>query len=166
MRSSVVNRAALTKKGAAQVKKGHCSRRDAEARNDSQDVLDTGNERKAYHLGMTAVTAIINLEGQIELPREVREKLGVQAGDTVRFEVEDDGIKLYPQKATLSFRQMIGMFPLPDGQTALQYIEDLRHDEFDRAALDAAPLPPNVIVLGESTVLGEHTAKKDELGEE
>lgn len=42
------------------------------------------------------VSAKISSKGQVTLPREIRERLGVQDGDRVRFEVENGVVVLYP----------------------------------------------------------------------
>ncbi|MFD1732952.1 hypothetical protein ACFSC4_20460 [Deinococcus malanensis] len=77
----------------------------------------------------------------------MRERLGVQDGDRVRFEVEHGTVVLYPQRDTPSFGGMIGLDPLPAGQDACQRVDDLRHDPDDTAALRSAPAHPNVTLL-------------------
>jgi antitoxin PrlF len=96
---------------------------------------------------MTATDAKITSKGQITLPREVRERLGVHDGDRVRFEIENGKVVLYPQRDTPSFQGMIGLAPLPDGQNALSTAADLRGEPPERADLHAAPLHPNITVL-------------------
>ncbi len=42
-------------------------------------------------------TAVLTHDGQLMLPREIRERLGVHQGDRVKLEVEDDGsVRLRP----------------------------------------------------------------------
>ena len=96
---------------------------------------------------MTEITAKITSKGQITLPREIRDRLGVHDGDRVRFELEGGQVVLYPQRDTPSFQGMIGLAPLPAGQDARQVADDLRHDDDEREALRAAPAHPNVTVL-------------------
>lgn len=104
---------------------------------------------------MTSQSAKVTSKGQVTLPREIRERLGVRDGDRVRFEVEDGHVVLYPQRDTPSFAGMVGLVPLPTGETAMSAIELMRHDPADRAALDAAPAHPNITVL--DTVTDEPT---------
>ncbi|MGY2896163.1 AbrB/MazE/SpoVT family DNA-binding domain-containing protein [Deinococcus sp. UYEF24] len=99
---------------------------------------------------MTSQSAKITSKGQVTLPREIRERLGVRDGDRVRFEVEDGQVVLYPQRDTPSFAGMVGLSPAPDGQSAVGVVDDLRHADDDRAALDAAPVHPNITVLGDA----------------
>ena len=96
---------------------------------------------------MNAITAKITSKGQVTLPREIRERLGVGDGDRVRFELENGAVVLYPQRNTPSFAGMLGIAPLPEGQTAQSFVEEMRHDAADRTALDAAPPHPNVTML-------------------
>ncbi len=93
---------------------------------------------------MTDVTAKITSKGQLTLPREVRDLLGVQSGDRVRFELESGAVRLYPERDTPSFRDMLGTAPLPAGQDALGVVEALRHGPAEEAALRAAPAHPHV----------------------
>ncbi len=102
------------------------------------------------------INAKITSKGQVTIPREIRERLGVQDGDRIRFEIENGAVVLYPQRDTPSFADMVGIHPLPAHQSAAEAVSDLRHDPDERAALNTAPAHPNVTVLGENvTVLGE-----------
>lgn len=96
---------------------------------------------------MCDITAKITSKGQITLPREVRERLGVHDGDRVRFEVHGGAVVLYPQRETPGFEGMIGTAHLPDGQDARTLSDDLRHDPSERAALQDAPSHPNITIL-------------------
>lgn len=102
---------------------------------------------KDYNHGMTSITAKITSKGQVTLPREIRERLGVHDGDRVRFELENGVVVLYPQRNTPDFETMIGLAPLPAGQDARRVVNELRHDPAARAALDTAPPHPNITVL-------------------
>ena len=93
------------------------------------------------------VSAKITSKGQVTLPREIRERLGVQDGDRVHFEIENGAVVLYPQRGTPSFAGMVGLSALPAVQSAANAIDDLRHDSAERAALDAAPAHPNITML-------------------
>lgn len=96
---------------------------------------------------MTPITAKITSKGQVTLPREIRERLGVHDGDRIRFELEGGAVVLYPQRDTPSFETMIGLAKQPAGQDARRLIDELRHDSADRAALDTAPPHPRITVL-------------------
>ena len=38
--------------------------------------------------------AVVTKKGQVTLPKRVRERLGIKAGDKLLFEVEDDGFRV------------------------------------------------------------------------
>ncbi|GGJ78393.1 AbrB/MazE/SpoVT family DNA-binding domain-containing protein [Deinococcus aquiradiocola] len=46
----------------------------------------------------TRATATLSSKGQLTLPKEVRERLGVQKGDEVEFTLDDHGIHLRPRR--------------------------------------------------------------------
>ncbi|OLV17442.1 AbrB/MazE/SpoVT family DNA-binding domain-containing protein [Deinococcus marmoris] len=98
---------------------------------------------------MTSITAKITSKGQVTLPREIQERLGVGDGDRVRFELVNGAVVLYPQRDTPSFAGMLGSAPLPEGQDARSVVDGWRHDPADRAALDAGPPHPNITVLND-----------------
>ncbi|MDO4246417.1 MAG: AbrB/MazE/SpoVT family DNA-binding domain-containing protein [Deinococcus sp.] len=98
---------------------------------------------------MTSVTARIGSEGQITLPRELWERLGVSVGDRVRLEVEAGGIKVYLAEP-FDFSRFIGIAPLDDDMSAVEWQEDMRGDPEERAALHAGPPHPNITRLGMS----------------
>ena len=47
---------------------------------------------------LTRATATISSKGQLTLPKEVRERLGVDKGDEVEFTLDDQGIHLRPRR--------------------------------------------------------------------
>lgn len=53
--------------------------------------------------------AKITSKGQITLPRKVREELGVQAGDTIVFEVGAGGIHVRPVRESSPFGRYQGI---------------------------------------------------------
>lgn len=100
---------------------------------------------------MTTMTAKITSKGQITLPKEIRDRLGVESGDSVRFEIEDGEIKVYPNRQ-FDFTQLIGAAPLGeewDGLSASEVIDDLRGEPDERASLREAPAHPQVTYLGD-----------------
>lgn len=100
---------------------------------------------------MTIVTAKITSKGQITLPKEVREKLGLVSGDTVRFEIEAGEVRVYPER-NFDFATLIGVAPLSEAWDALsadEVIENLRGEAEERVAIKEAPKHPNITRLGE-----------------
>jgi antitoxin PrlF len=67
-------------------------------------------------------TARITSKGQITIPKEVRERLGVEAGDGLDFRFEDGRLEVVPvrRRRLAEFR---GLFPVPQ---ALEVAEERR----------------------------------------
>jgi antitoxin PrlF len=60
----------------------------------------------------TQVSAsVLSSKGQIVIPKDVRDKLGVQAGDRIQFIEDDGGFKIVP--ATRDIRELKGIVPKP-----------------------------------------------------
>ena len=57
-------------------------------------------------------TATITSKGQITIPKEVREALGVSAGDRVEFVAEEEGVYRVVA-ATRDVRHLKGLVPKP-----------------------------------------------------
>jgi antitoxin PrlF len=56
-------------------------------------------------------TTTLSSKGQIVIPKEVRDKLGIEAGDRIQFIEDDDGFKIVP--ATRDIRALKGIVPKP-----------------------------------------------------
>ena len=65
-------------------------------------------------------------KGQVTIPQELREQLGLAPGDTVQFTSTPDGIRL--EKATRGsvFARYRGSLPRLRGQDAVERIRDRR----------------------------------------
>ncbi len=56
--------------------------------------------------------ATVTSKGQITLPKDIRDRLGLRKGDRVRFVVDDDGrVRLLPAKRDIS--ALVGILPRP-----------------------------------------------------
>ena len=63
-------------------------------------------------------------KGQITLPKEIRDRLGLKRGDRVRFVVEDDGrVRLLPAKRDIS--ELVGILPRPKRSLSLEELDDI-----------------------------------------
>ena len=58
-------------------------------------------------------TSIFTNEGQIDIPHEIRELLGLQPGDRVDFIVEADG-RVYVQPVKIEIEKLKGILHKPD----------------------------------------------------
>ena len=77
--------------------------------------------------------ATITSKGQLTLPKEVRSRLGVAAGDQVEFRIESDGvITVLPAKGGAA--HLFGLLRNADADTVT--IEDMDRAIADRAAAD------------------------------
>jgi len=66
--------------------------------------------------------ATLTSKGQITLPKDLREKLGLTAGDRVEFIVEDDhGVRLVARYTPVS--QLKGMLPRPQRTVSLEEMD-------------------------------------------
>ncbi len=114
---------------------------------------------------MTSISAKVTSKGQITLPKEIRELLGVGSGDSVRFEVEGGSVRVYPQKPLPDFAAMVGKYPLGpewDRMSATEITDELRGDPDERATLREAPPHPNVTRLADLLAQeAEHKAAPD-----
>lgn len=80
----------------------------------------------------TTYVSPISSKGQVTIPQEIRERLGVGAGDRVVFVVEDDCTVIRPfhddPDPFEKFRGILG--PFPGGEAGIKaWIDDMRSDE-------------------------------------
>jgi antitoxin PrlF len=76
-----------------------------------------------------AKTAKVTSKGQITIPREIRRRLGVRAGDRVVFEESAEGIKVKAVRKESPFAKYagIGNPGIGKGRKAIQkWLRDLR----------------------------------------
>ena len=89
---------------------------------------------------LTRATATISSKGQLTLPKEVRERLGVDKGDEVEFTLDDQGIHLRPRRQGENpFLTWLNQGP---AFTTSSELLDARHaglDQTERALLQAGP---------------------------
>ena len=77
---------------------------------------------------MRIKTATISSKGQIVLPREVRERLGVGQGDEVEFVMDDQGVHVRPKRdADNPFLAWVGALPQGE-ETTEEFIRNTRHE--------------------------------------
>ncbi len=61
--------------------------------------------------------AKITSKGQVTIPQEIRRLLRVEAGDTVIFEADEDGVHLRPRRPTSAFARQEGVLRQGEGLT-------------------------------------------------
>lgn len=70
-------------------------------------------------------------KGQVTVPKPVRDRLGLKAGDRVEFIVDDEGFaRMVP--ISRSIKELRGMVPPPNRAMSLEDMEDaIRHGAKD-----------------------------------
>jgi antitoxin PrlF len=77
-------------------------------------------------------TSPISSKGQVTIPQEIRNRLGVGAGDRIEFVVEDDRTVIRPSRDDPDpFEKQIGILgPFPGGEAGIKaWIDDMRNDD-------------------------------------
>jgi antitoxin PrlF len=77
-------------------------------------------------------TSPISSKGQVTIPQEIRNRLGVGAGDRIEFVVEDDRTVFRPSRDDPDpFEKQIGILgPFPGGEAGIKaWIDDMRNDD-------------------------------------
>lgn len=74
----------------------------------------------------------ISSKGQVTIPREIRDRLGVGAGDKIEFAIEEGRTVIRPARDNPDpfekFRGILG--PFPGGEAGIKaWIDDMRSDE-------------------------------------
>lgn len=80
--------------------------------------------------------ARVTSKGQITVPKEIRDALGVRAGDSLIFEVENGGAKVRVVRKPVSFADYAGAWREGEGMTIEEvnaYVRDLRGHEDDQS---------------------------------
>lgn len=79
-----------------------------------------------------AVTARISKSGQVTIPAEIREKLGLKPGDTVIWGTDDTG-KATVRPVKYTFEELRGILgPLPAGVDIDDMINEAVHEGMER----------------------------------
>src|SRR5579871_2343567 len=66
---------------------------------------------------MPQIAARISSKGQVTIPRAVRQALRLRQGDSVIFEIDEQGVRLRPQHPADIFTRYAGMLRSGEGQT-------------------------------------------------
>lgn len=76
-----------------------------------------------------AVSARISKSGQVTIPAEIREKLGVKPGDSVIWRVDEEG-KVAVERVKYTFEELRGIAPLRETGKDLRTVIDEAMDEW------------------------------------
>jgi AbrB family looped-hinge helix DNA binding protein len=85
------------------------------------------------YLKKELATSKISSKGQITLPIEVRKRLGVKEGESVKFVADEDGrtIVLPVREEEDVFAQFLGVAKAPPGFDSVAWVRDMRDDEYE-----------------------------------
>ena len=77
-------------------------------------------------------TSPISTKGQVTVPQEIRNRLGVVAGDRIEFVIEGDQTVIRPSREEANpfakYRGILG--PFPGGEEGIKaWIDEMRSDE-------------------------------------
>ncbi len=76
---------------------------------------------------MRTMTSSMSQKGQVTIPVEVRERLGLKPKDRVRFRVQGDSVLIEPYRSNLAaFYQSV---PALDPPRSWKEVEEIAHDE-------------------------------------
>ncbi len=82
---------------------------------------------------MKEITSTVTQKGQVTIPREVRQRLGLGTPDRITFVLDDDGVRLKPSTMTLD--SLFGSVPALAEQESVDFedqIEDVMNDRADQ----------------------------------
>ncbi len=77
-------------------------------------------------------SSTISIKGQVTVPQEIRDRLGLSPGDRVEFVVEGDRTMIRPSRSEEDpFEKYRGILsPFPGGEKGIKaWINDMRSDE-------------------------------------
>jgi antitoxin PrlF len=77
-------------------------------------------------------SSTISSKGQVTVPQEIRNRLGLATGDRVEFVVEGDRTVIRPARSEINlFEKYIGILgPFPGGEEGIKaWIDDMRSDK-------------------------------------
>lgn len=94
-----------------------------------------GHRRCVYHACMTTRT-IIDADGRVEIPREVREALSLAPGDPLEIESSGEEITLRPARPVPALQKELGLYVFRSGASvsadaAQRVIDRVREERAD-----------------------------------
>jgi AbrB family looped-hinge helix DNA binding protein len=93
-----------------------------------------GNETRYFATapGATSFDATVTSKGQVTLPKEIRERLGVRTGGKLRFAVED-GKRVVLSVRPSSILDLVGILPKPKRSATIEQMDEaIRQAAVDR----------------------------------
>ncbi len=72
---------------------------------------------------MKTIVSAVTRKGQVTIPREVRERLGLDTPDSVTFVLDEDGVRLRPTTRTLE--SLYGAVPARSDDSASDFEREI-----------------------------------------
>lgn len=85
----------------------------------------TASKEKSKEGRAVQAEARITSKGQVTIPRDIRRVLHVEEGDTVIFDVVDDGVRIRPRH-TGTVQAFVGACRVGEGKTAADIVAEVR----------------------------------------
>ncbi|MDQ3031702.1 MAG: AbrB/MazE/SpoVT family DNA-binding domain-containing protein [Myxococcota bacterium] len=76
--------------------------------------------------------ATVTSKGQVTIPREVRERLGIRAGDRLLFAVGSDGAVEVRKVASRSLDDLVGMLGRPRRRMTIEQMDEAIRERSSR----------------------------------
>lgn len=112
---------------------------------------------------MKIVTVTVSDKGEITLPSEVRERLGVGEGDEIEFVMDDEGTHLRPKRDEGNpFLAWVGALPLPEGETTEKWLRETRYEGMSDEELRILRSGPGAQVVRVGELFGKPELAGDE----
>lgn len=73
---------------------------------------------------MASSRATVASKGRVTIPREVRERLGIRAGDSLLFAVADDGTVAVRKVASRSLDDLVGFLGCPPRRLTIEQMDE------------------------------------------
>ena len=70
--------------------------------------------------------ARVTSKGQVTLPKEVREKMGILTGDEVEFQAKEEGYLVKKKVAASPFKKFVGYLKEKKGKHPDEIVEEIR----------------------------------------
>lgn len=98
--------------------------------------------------GRSSLATRVGAKGQVVIPKRVRDQLGIQPGDQMRFWIEGDHLAAEPARQAATGEPLLGRFA---GSCLTELLEQSRQSNRDRAIATTRTLrsDPELLVVPE-----------------
>lgn len=83
---------------------------------------------------MTVAKSTLTSKGQVTVPRQVREALGIHAGDHLLWSTRDDGVIEVRRARARTLDDLVGMLGEAPRHLTIEELDEALHERFAREA--------------------------------